>query len=77
MNSEKLKELLVEASGNTISKSDIDDNTNIIDDLGFDSVMYLKTLIAIDDEFNVELDDEDVDDISVFSTLLSRIENKQ
>lgn len=77
MNSERLKELLVEASGNTINKSDIYDNTNIIDDLGFDSVMYLKALIAIDDEFGVELDDEDIDDISVFSALLSRIENKQ
>lgn len=73
MNKEKLKEILISASENKYSADDIHDDTDIIEDLGFDSIMYLKVIIAIEDETGVELDDEDIESISVFASLLRTI----
>lgn len=73
MTSDELKFILAQASGNAVNEADINDDTDIIDNLGFDSIMYLKALLAIEEKSGVELDDEDIDDISVFSSLLAKI----
>ncbi len=76
MNSQRLKEILIEACDNKYSADDINDDTDIIEDLNFDSIMYLKAIVAIEDETDIELDDEDVENISVFSELLKAANKK-
>lgn len=76
MTPERLKEILVEASENEYSIEDINDNTDIIEDLSFDSITYLKAIVNIEEETGVDLDDEDIEEISVFSALLNSINSK-
>ncbi len=77
MTEERLKDLLMEiyAEANDENADDIliTDNTDIIEDLGFDSIMYLKLLVAIEEETGIELDDEDSSDIAVFSSLYRKV----
>ena len=73
MKTERLKEILVKACDGKYTADDIHDDTDIIEDLNFDSLIYLKAIIAIEDETGIELDDMDIDNISVFSDLLAAI----
>ena len=77
MTIERLKQILVEASENKISLSDINEDSDIVDNLNFNSIMYLKAVMQIEDESGVELDDEDIDTISKVSQLLNVINSKQ
>lgn len=39
----------------------INDNTNLIDDLNFDSLSMVSLIVEIESEFNIVLDDEDLE----------------
>lgn len=76
MTAERLKEILVEVSENECSIDDINENTDIVEDLSFDSIKYLKAIVNIEAETGIDLDDEDIETISVFSALLNAINSK-
>ncbi len=73
---EKIKEILAE-------QFDIDDiatlneNTNIADDLGADSLDVVEVLMSIEDEFKVEIPDEEIENIRTIGQLAAYIENNQ
>ena len=73
---EKIKEILAE-------QFDIDDiatlneNTNIADDLGADSLDVVEVLMSIEDEFKVEIPDEEIENIRTIGQLATYIENNQ
>ena len=73
---EKIKEILAE-------QFDVDDistlteNTNIQDDLGADSLDVVEVLMSIEDEFKVEIPDEEIENIKTIGELASYIENNQ
>ena len=55
---EKLRELL--ASQLDISEDEITMDTNIVDDLGADSLDVVELIMALEDEFNLVITDEAV-----------------
>ena len=70
---EKIKSLLADqldadAEGITLE-------TNIADDLGADSLDVVELLMAIEDEFKVEIPDEEIENIKTIGDLTDYIQN--
>lgn len=73
---EKIQNILAE-------QFDIDDistlteSTNIGDDLGADSLDVVEVLMSIEDEFKVEIPDEEIENIKTIGELVAFIESHQ
>lgn len=59
---EKLKEQIMSVSVKKVAKDEIDCNTNLIDDLGFDSVLIVQLMLELENTFNIFFEDEDIED---------------
>lgn len=53
----------------------ITENTIIRDDLGTDSIGLLELVMAIEEEFDIEISDENLDDIKTVGDIVKNIEN--
>ena len=53
-----------------IDQKQIDSNTHLINDLGFDSINMITLIVQIEEKFNILLNDEDLD-----LELLSKVKN--
>ena len=68
---EKLKMMIITQLNLDISPSDINpEEENFLDALGFNSYDALKLLVVAESEFDIEIDDDDLD-ASLFKTLRS------
>ena len=70
---EKLRALLAEQLG--ISVDDITPETNIIDDLGADSLDIVELLAALEDEFDLLITDERVRELYTVREVAEFIES--
>ncbi len=57
-----------------VDKNTITMDTNIEDDLGADSLDVVDMLMSLEDEFDVEIPDEQIDKIRTVGQLVSYIE---
>jgi len=57
----KLKSLIVSFGKNDINMEDVNENVNLENDLGYDSIMIIQIIAEIEDEFKIVFDDEDMD----------------
>ena len=73
---EKIKEILAEQF-DIEDTSTLNENTNIEDDLGADSLDVVEVLMSIEDEFKVEIPDEEIENIRAIGELPAYIENNQ
>lgn len=73
---EKIKEILAEQF-DIEDLSTLNANTNIEDDLGADSLDVVEVLMSIEDEFKVEIPDEEIENIRTIGELATYIENNQ
>ena len=68
-------------SGLMESEEDIklDDNTNLIEDLGFDSVNIINFVILIEEEFGIEFEDFELglETLASFSKLLEIVNKRE
>tara|TARA_R110000824_G_C15230756_1_gene678517 strand:- start:8714 stop:8944 length:231 start_codon:yes stop_codon:yes gene_type:complete len=64
---ERLKKLIIDISG---TSSDITDKSNLHDDLGLDSLDALELLMSCEEEFVVEILDEEVEHIKTFGDMV-------
>ncbi len=69
---EKVKAILAEQFD--IDEDTITMNTNIQDDLGADSLDVVDLLMSIEDEFEAEVPDEEIENIRTVGELVSFIE---
>ena len=58
--------------------SEINDNTVLTKDLGFDSVQIISLIVEIESQFDIEIEDEDLDieKLTVLKTLTDMVVNK-
>lgn len=70
---EKVKSILSEQFG--VDEDTITPETSLIDDLDADSLDVVDLLMSIDDEFEVEVPDEEVENIKTVDDLVKYIEN--
>ena len=70
---EKVKAILSEQFD--VEEDSITAETTLADDLGADSLDVVDLLMSIEDEFEVEIPDEDVENIKTVGALVEYIEN--
>ncbi len=58
---EKIKEIIGEVLNDPNISQQINDNTNLINDVGLDSLTIINLVLKIEDEFEVEIDFEEFD----------------
>jgi len=71
---EKVKVILSEQFD--VEEDSITTETNIADDLGADSLDVVDLLMSIEDEFEIEIPDEEVENIKTVGELVKYIENR-
>ncbi len=55
---EKIIDLVIEVKNNSVEKNQFHNETNIIDDIGIDSLELINFILLVEDEFDMELDFE-------------------
>ena len=72
---DKVKELISEQLD--VKADDITEASNIQDDLGADSLDVVDLVMALEDEFDVEIPEDQVENIKTFGDIVKFIEDKQ
>ena len=72
---EKVKNALAEQF--EVNPDTITPETNLIDDLGADSLDVVDLVMAIEDEFSVEIPEDEVENIKLVGDIVKYIEDKQ
>ncbi|MBQ3692950.1 MAG: acyl carrier protein [Clostridia bacterium] len=72
---EKIKSILAEQFDE--EEDSITSETNLTEDLGADSLDLADVLMAIEDEFEVEIPDEDIENIKTVGDIVDYIEAKK
>jgi len=67
----QIKELICEQLG--AKEEDVTNSANIIDDLGADSLDTVELIMAIEEQFNIEIPDEEADNITTVGDIISYI----
>ena len=70
---EKVKAILVEQFGDTTA---LTEETRIHDDLGADSTDVVDLIMSIEEEFHIEVQDEDIEKITTIGDLVTFIEER-
>ena len=73
---ESVQEIIANAMGARlkVDKSEINENTEFIADLHADSVDVATIICDIEDEFNIEIDEEELEGIETVGDVVERIE---
>ena len=75
---EKLKAIIFEVATRAVDDIKIRDETVLTSDLGFDSIQIISLIVELESQFNIEIDDDDLDikKLTVYSSLYSMVTNK-
>ena len=60
----------------TVNRSEITPTAHLFDDLGMDSMESIEVVMAIEEEFGVEIPDEDAENLKTVPELLQYLEEK-
>lgn len=71
---DKIKEILADNLG--VEESEINLNSNLIEDLGADSLDIVELSMAVEDEFGVKIEDEDFEKINTVEDIIKYIEKE-
>lgn len=72
---EKIKDILVEQLG--VDADDVTMEASFIDDLGADSLDIVELIMAMEEEFDIEISEEDAESISTVSAAIEYIKERQ
>ena len=73
---QKIIDELLEASESELDASEIGPETNLRDDLGLDSLQAVTVVMALEQEFEVEVDDEEIDGLRTVGDILDLLAEK-
>ena len=73
---QKIIDELLEASESELDASEIGPDTNLRDDLGLDSLQAVTVVMALEQEFEVEVDDEEIDGLQTVGDILELLASK-
>ena len=71
---EKVKDIIVEQLG--VNPEQVTSSASFIEDLGADSLDTVELVMAFEEEFNIEVPDEDAEKLQKVGDVVSYIENK-
>lgn len=72
---EKVKKLIAEQLD--VEEASIQETSNIADDLGADSLDVVDLVMSIEDEFDVEIPEDQVENIKTVGDIVKYIEDNQ
>ncbi|WBW97652.1 acyl carrier protein [Oceanirhabdus sp. W0125-5] len=72
---EKVKEIIADQLG--IDTEEIKMETKLIDDLGVDSLEIFEVIMSLEEEFEIEIPNEDVEGMKSVSEMVKYIESKK
>jgi acyl carrier protein len=72
---EKVKDIISEQLG--VKKEEVKPESSFIDDLGADSLDTVEVVMALEEEFGIEIPDEDAEKITKVGEAIDYIEKKQ
>jgi acyl carrier protein len=70
----KLKDIIVEQLG--VDAEEISPKTSFVEDLGADSLDIVELVMAMEEEFDIEIPDEDAEGIATVEDAIDYVENK-
>ena len=70
---DKIKELIVDQTG--ISADELDLNTSLMSDIEADSLDAVEIIMAIEDEFEIEIPDEEAEKFVTIKNIVDYLEN--
>lgn len=70
---ERIRELVAEKVG--LEPEDITPETSFADDLDADSITLFELIMAIEDEFDIEVDDESIEKIETVGDIVKYLED--
>ncbi len=71
---ERVNEIIVEQLG--VSREEVVPEASFVDDLGADSLDIVELVMAMEEEFDVEIPDEDAEKIQTIGNAISYIQEK-
>jgi len=72
---QKVKEIIVEQLG--VEESQVTENAKFVEDLGADSLDTVELVMALEEEFNLEIPDEDAENITSVGDAVTYITEHQ
>ena len=72
---DKIKSIVVEQLG--VDEDQVTEDASFIDDLGADSLDTVELVMAFEEEFDIEIPDEDAQKIKTVRDVMDYIESKQ
>ena len=70
---EKVREIIVDQLG--VDEKQVTADAGFVDDLGADSLVTVELVMALEEEFDVEISDEDAEKISKVKDAINYINN--
>lgn len=70
---EKVKQIIVEQLG--VEEDEITMESSFIDDLGADSLDIVELIMALEEEFNIEIPDEEAEKVSTVGNVIEYIKS--
>ncbi|NUP90241.1 MAG: acyl carrier protein [Candidatus Sumerlaeia bacterium] len=71
---DKVKEIIVEQLG--VNEADVVEGASFVDDLGADSLDQVELIMAFEEEFGIEIPDEDAETIQTVGEAVKYVESK-
>jgi acyl carrier protein len=77
MEAAAMKEKVVDIIANQlgIDRGDVTPEASVVDDLGADSLDVVELIMALEEEFNLEIPDEEAEKIKSVNDIFSHMEN--
>ncbi|MDA7619563.1 acyl carrier protein [Akkermansiaceae bacterium] len=72
---EKVTEIIVEQLG--VSADQVKPESNLIEDLGADSLDAVELVMAVEEEFGIEVPDEEAEKLRLVGDIISHVEGAQ
>ena len=70
---ERVKKIVVEQLG--VKEDEVSNSSSFVDDLGADSLDTVELVMALEEEFNIEISDEDAEKILTVNDAVSYIKS--
>lgn len=71
---DKIRQIIADQLG--VKKEEVTDNAKFVDDLGADSLDTVELVMALEEEFGIEIPDEDAEKLATVGDALKYIEEK-
>ena len=72
---ERVKKIIVEQLG--VKEEDVKPEASFVEDLGADSLDTVELVMALEEEFDIEIPDEEAEKITTVQSALDYVQNNQ